>query len=355
MYGLPGFTTHYIFGLKAYFELPDCILKSIISEHKDLFRLGLQGPDIFFFHPKSAIRAEQRNIGSRMHEFQVNEYFENCLDCIETLPLKKQKMAIAYVAGFICHYVFDSNMHPFIYSRVGYVPNSKKGGGQVYGAHAQLETMIDNWLLLYYKGEEAKKFRKVFTVMLPQKKIDFLAYFLCKTINDTYYKEDHLIRLSKGRKEQLYKQKRFYKTGNPYRITEQFIRNTLRFFRIEINALHDATGRKKKYIELIEKHTIRYPLLSAMILSGEKPDKRHIFNLDHEMWVNPWDSSIKSNASLLDLIEESMIQCESILNYFNSYAEAFQRQESYGIQKMLLLISIGNNSYHSGLDCINHD
>lgn len=355
MHILPGFTTHYIFGLKAFFQLPDCVLKSIISNHKDLFRLGLQGPDIFFCHPKAAIGTNQRNVGSQMHELKVNEYFENCLDLIETLQDNQQEMAIAYVAGFFCHYVFDSVMHPYIYSRVGYVPNLKKGAGQISGAHAQLETMIDNWLLQYYKGDEAKKFRKIFTVMLPQKKIEFVAQFLSKTINETYYKDYQILQSVKREDGKLYQKRFFYKNGNPYRITEQFIINTLRFFRIETNALHDETGRKKKYIELIERHTIKYPLLSAMILSGEKPDKRHIFNLDHEVWENPWNPSIQSKESLVDLFEESKVRCESILHYFNSYLDALQSSKEYGALKMLLLISIGNNSYHSGLDCASHD
>ena len=45
---MPGFTTHYILGMKAYNDLPLNQLKFIIAKYRWLYQLGLQGPDMFF-------------------------------------------------------------------------------------------------------------------------------------------------------------------------------------------------------------------------------------------------------------------------------------------------------------------
>jgi len=45
---MPGFTTHYIFGMKAYNDMPNSRLKHIVAKHRWLYQLGLQGPDMFF-------------------------------------------------------------------------------------------------------------------------------------------------------------------------------------------------------------------------------------------------------------------------------------------------------------------
>ena len=44
---MPGFTTHYLFGVKAYNDLPNNYLKYLISKYRWLYQLGLRGP-IFF-------------------------------------------------------------------------------------------------------------------------------------------------------------------------------------------------------------------------------------------------------------------------------------------------------------------
>ena len=44
---MPGFTTHYILGMKAYNDMPQNNLKFIIAKYRWLYQLGLQGPDMF--------------------------------------------------------------------------------------------------------------------------------------------------------------------------------------------------------------------------------------------------------------------------------------------------------------------
>ena len=65
---MPGFTTHYILGMKAYNDMPQNNLKFIIAKYRWLYQLGLQGPDMFFYNLPILRHRDHRNIGSYMHK-----------------------------------------------------------------------------------------------------------------------------------------------------------------------------------------------------------------------------------------------------------------------------------------------
>ena len=118
---MPGFTTHYILGVKAYGKLESSVLKYIISKYRWLYQLGLQGPDMFFYNIPILRHRDYRNVGSYMHESHVNDFFTNALYEIQSMESKqKQQQAISYIAGFLCHYVGDYICHPYIYARIGH-------------------------------------------------------------------------------------------------------------------------------------------------------------------------------------------------------------------------------------------
>ena len=47
---MPGFTTHYLFGVNAYKDLKNTPLKKNICGNHAAYSLGLQGPDLFFYY-----------------------------------------------------------------------------------------------------------------------------------------------------------------------------------------------------------------------------------------------------------------------------------------------------------------
>lgn len=71
---MPGFTTHYIFGMKAYNDMPFTPLKHTIAKYRWLYQLGLQGPDMFFYNIPILRHRDYRNVGSYMHEHKVNAF-----------------------------------------------------------------------------------------------------------------------------------------------------------------------------------------------------------------------------------------------------------------------------------------
>ena len=129
---MPGFTTHYIFGMKAYNDMPFTPLKHTIAKYRWLYQLGLQGPDMFFYNIPILRHRDYRNVGSYMHEHKVNAFFECCLRRIGTIRSRQQQEeAISYLAGFMNHYIADSICHPYVYGRIGYpvMLKAASGGG----------------------------------------------------------------------------------------------------------------------------------------------------------------------------------------------------------------------------------
>ncbi len=183
---MPGFTTHYIFGMKAYNDMPNSALKHIVAKYRWLYQLGLQGPDIFFYNIPLLRRPDYRNVGSYMHEYHVNSFFENCLRHISQISSRQRReQAVSFLAGFINHYIADSICHPFIYGRIGY--DTSEPTAMHHGMHAALENELDAILLWKYKKKKPSEFNQTATICLNGQELQFISNFLADCINETYY------------------------------------------------------------------------------------------------------------------------------------------------------------------------
>ena len=108
---MPDFLTHQYFGDLVLEQLPSSIKKRIIP-NRDLFQIGLQGPDpLFFYKPiKSNSVVKQ---GYTLHELNGAEYFGNSLKVLSENK-DNTEAALAYQLGFLCHYSLDSVCHTFV-------------------------------------------------------------------------------------------------------------------------------------------------------------------------------------------------------------------------------------------------
>ena len=183
---MPGFTTHYIFGMKSYNDLPTNQLKFIIAKYRWLYQLGVQGPDMFFYNIPVLRHRDYRNVGSYMHEHHVQDFFSCCLKHLSSIPSRQQReQGIAYLAGFFCHYIGDYICHPFVYGRIQYDP--KKPTTHAHGLHALLENDLDALLLARYKKKKPSQFNQAATICLNGLETQFISRFLADCINETYY------------------------------------------------------------------------------------------------------------------------------------------------------------------------
>ena len=96
-----------------------------------------------------------------MHDKMPNETLVSLRRGVAALPEADRSIGRAYVMGFICHYLLDSTVHPFVYSQqyalcdAGVEGLDRKAGSDV---HAVIESEIDEVVLNVKRGETIATF-----------------------------------------------------------------------------------------------------------------------------------------------------------------------------------------------------
>ena len=325
MKNMPGFTTHYIFGMKAYNDMPFTPLKHTIAKYRWLYQLGLQGPDMFFYNIPILRHRDYRNVGSYMHEHKVNAFFECCLRRIGTIRSRQQQEeAISYLAGFINHYIADSICHPYVYGRIGYPVDAPTS--MHHGMHAHLENELDAILLWKYKKKKPSEFNQTATICLNGQEIQFISHFLASCINETYYPITY---------------------RNNFQVTPAMVHRSIWALRFGCRTLSDKNGKKKVGIAQVESIFVNHPVASAKMVTDSVTDYRSSCNLNHEAWGNPWDPTRVSTASFVDLFHETLDKCSRVYALLNSAVTDNMPLDKQDLSP--LLAELGNESYHSGL------
>lgn len=131
---MPGTFAHYFFGQQILEQLEPKI-KEPILKHLPLFNFGLHGPDILFYYkPLQANSVTQK--GQELHKKTGSSFLENARKIISSCP--NPEAAKAYILGFICHFMLDSELHP-------YVREVTKTKGI---SHSEIETEFERLLML---------------------------------------------------------------------------------------------------------------------------------------------------------------------------------------------------------------
>ena len=131
---MPSTYAHYRMGQEVANSVPEQ-MKKIIDENKQLFDIGLHGPDIlFYYHPLATNKVNA--IGYEMHEHLGREFFEDAAKVIKEKQYDPRYLAYAY--GFICHFALDVTCH-------GYIDDQIAESGI---SHAEIEVEFDRNLML---------------------------------------------------------------------------------------------------------------------------------------------------------------------------------------------------------------
>ena len=131
---MPSTYAHYRFGQEVLKELPNGI-KKIIIENKELYDIGLHGPDLLFYYLPLK-NNEINSIGYNMHEKTGKEVFDTFR---KMMTSKKQiNHYLAYYYGFICHFALDATCHGYIEKRI------HESGV----SHGEIEVEFDRFLMI---------------------------------------------------------------------------------------------------------------------------------------------------------------------------------------------------------------
>lgn len=323
---MPGFTTHYILGMRAYNDLPANQLKYIIAKYRWLYQLGLQGPDMFFYNIPILRHQDYRNVGSYMHEHHIRDFFECYLKNLGDIQSRQQREeGLSYFCGFLCHYIGDSICHPYVYGRIGY--DAKSPNNKTHGMHAALENDIDALLLMKYKKKKPSQFNQAATICLNGMEVQFISNFLAKCINETYYPISF---------------------KNNFQVTPRMIHRSILAMRFGCRTLADPSGKKRDRIAFVENIFMKGPVAAQKIVTDEVSNPRGVLNLDHEIWCNPWDRRLASKASFPDLFRQSLLKCCNVYAIINGDITSGPPSRERDLGR--LMDELGSYSYHSGLN-----
>lgn len=107
---MPALYAHYRFGAKVAGRL-NGDLKKIVQNYHAEFTIGLQGPDIFFFY-RPLYKNPIVRIGTGLHAKPVRPFLEHALSVVREYG--RDSREYAYILGFICHFILDSECHPYV-------------------------------------------------------------------------------------------------------------------------------------------------------------------------------------------------------------------------------------------------
>ena len=130
---MPSTYAHYRFGKDVLQCLPDR-QKKAIEAHRDLYNIGLHGPDLLFYY-KPICRNPVNQLGFGMHDRPAVEFFTKAGKIIMDHQFSTAYLSYAY--GFLCHFALDRECH-------GYIDEKIAGSGV---SHVGIESEFDRFLL----------------------------------------------------------------------------------------------------------------------------------------------------------------------------------------------------------------
>lgn len=123
---------HWQFGGKCLETLPKSLQK-IVNEHRDIFDIGVHGPDIFFY---DLLHSKNMNYGYQQHNIPAYVFFTNGKEVYDQNGCKDEMMA--YLLGFLTHFVLDSSVHSYV--------EAKRQACNI--THNEVESQWDRHLML---------------------------------------------------------------------------------------------------------------------------------------------------------------------------------------------------------------
>ena len=145
---MPDTITHYLFGLEQAKNMIDSPLYKIIKENRNLYFIGLQGPDPIYYHAPYR-KHNHSKVASLMHQDHTGYFLSSAL-CFAKKHVDTPELfnpCMAYVSGLICHYALDLTAHPYIYYLGGRYKADEPSTMPYQGVHKRIEMAIDALLL----------------------------------------------------------------------------------------------------------------------------------------------------------------------------------------------------------------
>lgn len=312
---MPATVTHAYFAKDVFDILPSNIKNTIDYSRIKMF--GQSMDSLMFYNIASVAPGKKiREFAGVFHRSKTQEYFVNLINYIKDNELYTDMDVCSYLAGMICHYVLDSNVHPFVIYKTGKFDKNNKNTYKYNNVHEFMEIFIDNDMIKRRENINPYTFRlDKFCFNLRE-----FSPWLNAVIDDSFKRTFGIKNMSK-----IY-----------YKATKQ-MRNILYLFR------RDVKGYKKFFYKIIDTFTTK-KMFRFECISYHYPleDKHNYLNSNHSLWRNPTSYNMTSTESFKDLYVKSIKIAKVIICASFDYING---------KDIDLLKIFDNTSYITGLNC----
>ena len=311
---MPATITHAYFVKDVIDILPNNIKKNTILKRSMMFGQSTDSLlfyNLFSFAPGKKIRDFQKIF----HTTKTQDFFINLLRYVRDYNINDND-TYSFIVGFICHYVLDSTIHPYIVYKTGIFDKTNKYSYKYNNIHTFMEVFIDNYMISKYEKTNPYKFdigNFCFDTMP-------FSNTLNNTINFSFYNTYKINNMSK-----IY-----------YKSIKQ-MKYSLELFR------RDPYGIKKIIYKLLDtftdNSTYRFEAVSYHYCLE---DRHNYLNSNHKLWRNPTTYNMTSTESFNDLylksIKKAKVMICASFDYINN-------------KEIDLELLFDNTSYVTGLNC----
>jgi hypothetical protein len=312
---LPGFITHYICGEAALKRLPGEIA-TIITDNREIYNVGCQGPDMFFYYIPGLLKKNMKTLGIDMHVSNVQKFLMNMADATAAADDNVRPLFISYLFGYLCHYALDYCAHPYVYYKSGFRVKGDKSPKLRYSVyHRRFETAVDVLMLKMFSGEKPND-KKLWQLIKAEKEhAQSVAAMLGEAINKAYKRD----------------------------ISPKEVFNAIKHMVWLTRVLQSRRGRRKRFMELAENLTVGEHVVTSYIHDQEIIDGIDYLNTQKLKWSMPWDQEDESTHSFGELYNIAVAESEKLMLIMWDYLNG-------NIPRENLMAAVGNKSLKSGLE-----
>ena len=278
---MPAHISHLLFAEDALREATSDA-EVLLEEAGNLFRLGAQGPDLFYHNQRT--RPLALRYGSLIHRRGFGTLVAHMARTVIAAAHRRGSVdaeQAAFLAGFATHADLDRRAHPYIICRAGWVRHDDPSTHRFRRCHPLLERLLDVVALRARRGQELAEFEFLANVSCGESLPYATLKMLVKGIDDAFPAAS-------------------YKSRNRRRIENAYT-DSMRFYTFTD---HRDTRLRERALaaDRVEGYRHRRSAVFHFAAAGAELDPA---NLRRRQWPHPCDPAVVSDRSYLDLMAEA--------------------------------------------------
>lgn len=280
---MPALFTHDFFGRDAAVAGCGCLDLGTLDE-REAFLLGNQGPDPLFYLVIHPLMGKWASIGDLMHDERPARLLSAMHEAVAKLPPSEQAVGRAYLAGFVCHWLLDSHIHPLVMAWQRDLTSVDVPGldASVQGkVHMEVERDLDEAVLFSKTNETVQEYRP-------------------------YEQTLHASREMLGIIDKMY----FYATLWAYNrpIDPKSFSVGVVCYRTVLRLIYSPRESRREHLGALERAFSSSPYSTACALAHRvrRSTRSDFDNEEHRSWVDPGTGETR-DESFWDLYERALL------------------------------------------------